>query len=131
MNDEDIDYYLELMKENVDMHTLVDEAEHNYTYIERHEEHPLQSEAVNDDVPLNPNAEEEPLPSQSLGLQDWRSVDSSLKFNKFSPRRARKEPSLNDILEHDGSLKLWWYDMYERLDKGCVYVFGKAGYEFL
>ncbi|KAI7858123.1 DNA polymerase family B-domain-containing protein [Circinella umbellata] len=36
------------------------------------------------------------------------------------------EPPRNmDALEKDGSLHLWWYDAYERRDKGYIYLFGK------
>ncbi|KAI8579056.1 hypothetical protein K450DRAFT_175568 [Umbelopsis ramanniana AG] len=31
-----------------------------------------------------------------------------------------------DVLESDGSLRMWWFDAYERREKGQVYLFGKT-----
>ncbi|KAF7731900.1 hypothetical protein EC973_007731 [Apophysomyces ossiformis] len=76
-------------------------------------------------------------PAESLLSQDSTSVkfanqacvaasqDLSQKQTVRSKRKAI--PKSQDVLEHDGSLRMWWYDMYEDRRKGAVYVFGKEG----
>lgn len=58
-------------------------------------------------------------------LQGWESV-------KMNDAKASDDmvisaaPDKLNVLESDGSLRMWWFDAYERREKGQVYLFGKA-----
>ncbi|KAI8365231.1 DNA polymerase family B-domain-containing protein [Radiomyces spectabilis] len=41
-------------------------------------------------------------------------------------QRERCHIQKSDILEPDGSLRIWWYDLYEPKQQGSIYVFGKV-----
>jgi hypothetical protein len=58
-------------------------------------------------------------------LQNWQTADTGMvdTFNQD----AIKEDSKNiDIFDDNGHSKMWWYDAYERKEKGYVYIFGKV-----
>ncbi|KAI7870185.1 DNA polymerase family B-domain-containing protein [Spinellus fusiger] len=57
-------------------------------------------------------------------LQDWRLADASF-INNVS-EISRDDPQKYNIFEEDGSLRIWWFDVYERRDKGDIYLFGKV-----
>ncbi|KAI8147542.1 hypothetical protein BJV82DRAFT_654233 [Fennellomyces sp. T-0311] len=64
-------------------------------------------------------------------LQTWESAAALVKDS--IPAQSLEDDlkamgSANDInaLEADGSLHMWWYDAYERRDKGAVHLFGKV-----
>ncbi|KAI8978630.1 DNA polymerase family B-domain-containing protein [Pilobolus umbonatus] len=59
------------------------------------------------------------------GLNNWESTDMGLA-DTFAQSITKQENSNIDILQSDGTLDMWWYDAYERLDKGYVYLFGKV-----
>ena len=65
-------------------------------------------------------------------LQTWESAaamvsDSIPADDSIEDAVRSMEPPRNmDALEEDGSLHMWWYDAYERRDKGYVYLFGKV-----
>ncbi|CEP11993.1 hypothetical protein [Parasitella parasitica] len=58
-------------------------------------------------------------------LQSWEAADASL-VDTFNQDAVRQETQNMDIIEEDGHLHMWWYDAYERKEKGYVYLFGKV-----
>lgn len=59
------------------------------------------------------------------GLQGWESVKMSETKNR-DDTVVNAAPDKLNVLETDGSLRMWWFDAYERKEKGQVYLFGKA-----
>ncbi|KAI9485969.1 MAG: DNA polymerase family B-domain-containing protein [Benjaminiella poitrasii] len=59
------------------------------------------------------------------GLQSWQTADANI-VDTFHQDAVKEETQQMDIFENDGHLKMWWYDAYERREKGYVYLFGKA-----
>jgi DNA polymerase alpha subunit A len=58
-------------------------------------------------------------------LQNWQTADAGM-MDTFNQDTVKNETQSMDIFEADGHLKMWWYDAYERREKGYVYLFGKV-----
>lgn len=58
-------------------------------------------------------------------LQNWEAADAGM-VDTFNQDTVRQETQKMDIFEKDGHLHMWWYDAYERKEKGYVYLFGKV-----
>lgn len=58
-------------------------------------------------------------------LQNWKTAEA-IMVDTFAQDVIKEETSKMEILESDGSLHMWWYDAYERREKGYVYLFGKV-----
>ncbi|GAA5813555.1 hypothetical protein MFLAVUS_007037 [Mucor flavus] len=58
-------------------------------------------------------------------LQSWKNAEASM-VDTFNQDSVKSESQNMDIFEADNRLKMWWYDAYERKEKGYVYVFGKV-----
>ncbi|KAI8642206.1 DNA polymerase family B-domain-containing protein [Parasitella parasitica] len=58
-------------------------------------------------------------------LQSWEAANDGLA-DTFNQDAVRQETQNMDIFEKDGHLHMWWYDAYERKEKGYVYLFGKV-----
>lgn len=58
-------------------------------------------------------------------LQNWEAADAGM-MDTFNQDAVREETQKMDIFEQDGHLRMWWYDAYERKEKGYVYLFGKV-----
>lgn len=58
-------------------------------------------------------------------LQSWEKVNMS-DTQVAEDTSANAAPDKLNVLEEDGSLRMWWFDAYERREKGQVYLFGKA-----
>lgn len=58
-------------------------------------------------------------------LQSWKNADEGM-VDTFNQDTVRTESQNMDIFEKDQHLKMWWYDAYERKEKGYVYIFGKV-----
>ena len=71
------------------------------------------------------------LKEERPDLQSWETAAALVTDNVPAQTTEEVKPvvSENEInaLEEDGSLHLWWYDAFERRDKGTVYLFGKVG----
>ncbi|KAI9257390.1 DNA polymerase family B-domain-containing protein [Phascolomyces articulosus] len=81
-----------------------------------------------------PKAEPKPfmkVKEERPDLQTWETaaamVSDTIPVEESVEDAVRSmEPLRNvDALEKDGSLNMWWYDAFERRDKGYVYLFGK------
>lgn len=62
-------------------------------------------------------------------LQNWETAAADMKTESedvFAQDSVRIENQNLDIFESNGHLNMWWYDAYERKEKGYVYVFGKV-----
>jgi hypothetical protein len=65
-------------------------------------------------------------------LIDWRDEEAKLAMICLQPTNCsvpqfRLIPdSTTSLLEQNRTLRLWWYDAYERHDNGSVYLFGKV-----
>ncbi|KAI7889423.1 uncharacterized protein EV154DRAFT_423945 [Mucor mucedo] len=58
----------------------------------------------------------------------WRDEESKLMSNYRSPTTqelVKTKVGLEDILEADNSIKMWWYDAFGN-DNGQIYLFGKV-----
>lgn len=59
-------------------------------------------------------------------LQTWRNAEDNMFSADTATELARDDSQTLEVLEKDDSLHIWWYDAYERYDKGYVYLFGKV-----
>ncbi|KAG1054455.1 hypothetical protein G6F43_003533 [Rhizopus delemar] len=59
------------------------------------------------------------------GLQGWEDADASM-IDTFAQDTVKEESQSVNVFEEDGHLRMWWYDAYERKEKGYVYLFGKV-----
>lgn len=59
-------------------------------------------------------------------LQTWQNAEDSMFSADTATEVARDDDQKMEILEEDSSLHIWWYDAYERREKGYVYLFGKV-----
>lgn len=58
-------------------------------------------------------------------LQNWKTAEAGM-LDTFNQDDIKFDATQMDIFESNGHLKMWWYDAYERREKGYVYVFGKV-----
>ncbi|KAI8977403.1 DNA polymerase family B-domain-containing protein [Mycotypha africana] len=58
-------------------------------------------------------------------LQGWKVTDAAMA-DTFNQDTMKEETQKMDILESNKHLHFWWYDAYERKEKGYVYLFGKV-----
>ncbi|KAI9317482.1 DNA polymerase family B-domain-containing protein [Dichotomocladium elegans] len=58
-------------------------------------------------------------------LQAWEKAEAILG-GEDTYVDTRQDASLDNIVEEDGSLHFWWYDAFERREKGTIYLFGKV-----
>ncbi|KAG2209774.1 hypothetical protein INT47_001922 [Mucor saturninus] len=75
--------------------------------------------------PLKPNFLTVNKNAPRPDLQSWKAAEASV-VDTFNQDEIRIDAKQMDIFESDGHLKMWWYDAYERKEKGYVYVFGKV-----
>ncbi|KAJ2960289.1 hypothetical protein NQZ79_g4309 [Umbelopsis isabellina] len=66
-----------------------------------------------------------PAAPTNNNLQSWEKVNMS-ETQVAEDTSANAAPDKLNVLEEDGSLRMWWFDAYERREKGQVYLFGKA-----
>ncbi|KAG1174483.1 hypothetical protein G6F71_004866 [Rhizopus microsporus] len=59
------------------------------------------------------------------GLQSWKDADMNM-VDTFVQDTIKEENQTMNIFEQDGHVRMWWYDAYERKEKGYVYLFGKV-----
>lgn len=59
------------------------------------------------------------------GLQSWKDADMNM-VDTFVQDTIKEESQTMNIFEQDGHVRMWWYDAYERKEKGYVYLFGKV-----
>ncbi|KAL7325370.1 DNA-directed DNA polymerase alpha catalytic subunit pol1 [Mucor circinelloides] len=75
--------------------------------------------------PLKPNFITTNKSAPRADLQSWEAADAGM-MDTFNQDVVRQETQNMDIFEKDGHLHMWWYDAYERKEKGYVYLFGKV-----
>ncbi|RCH81402.1 DNA polymerase alpha catalytic subunit, partial [Rhizopus azygosporus] len=56
------------------------------------------------------------------GLQSWKDADMNM-VDTFVQDTIKEESQTMNIFEQDGHVRMWWYDAYERKEKGYVYLF--------
>jgi hypothetical protein len=93
------DFDEQLLKKEVDNLTIREQAKPNFTTTNRSTDRP--------------------------DLQNWQAADAGM-IDTFNQDIVKNETQNMDIFESDGHLKMWWYDAYERKEKGYVYLFGKV-----
>lgn len=59
-------------------------------------------------------------------LETWEKAHDAMGPMDVTEASTQDLSRQMDVLEEDGSLHFWWYDAYERREKGAVYFFGKA-----
>ncbi|KAG1468258.1 hypothetical protein G6F56_003936 [Rhizopus delemar] len=59
------------------------------------------------------------------GLQSWEDANAGM-LDSFAQDEVKEEKRSVDVFESDGHLRMWWYDAYERKEKGYIYLFGKV-----
>lgn len=59
-------------------------------------------------------------------LETWEKAHAAMGPMGVTEATTQDLSRSMDVLEEDGSLHFWWYDAYERREKGAVYFFGKA-----
>lgn len=89
----------EQLKKEVDNLSIAEAKKPNFTAVSKFEERP--------------------------DLQNWQAAESGM-IDTFNQDAIKEESQNVDILEENGNLKMWWYDAYERREKGYVYIFGKV-----
>lgn len=77
------------------------------------------------ETPLKPNFITANKSAPRPDLQSWEAADAGM-MDTFNQDVVRQETQNMDIFEKDGHLHMWWYDAYERKEKGYVYLFGKV-----
>lgn len=75
--------------------------------------------------PAKPNFTTTKAADSRPDLQNWQTAEAGM-LDTFAQDVIKEESSNMDILEENGSLHMWWYDAYERKEKGYVYLFGKV-----
>ncbi|KAL0089598.1 hypothetical protein F4703DRAFT_1914916 [Phycomyces blakesleeanus] len=75
---------------------------------------------------VNPNHIPIKLEGPRLDLQNWETAESKVMMGNTSAEIVKDDSKAKSILEEDGSLRVWWYDVYERREKGDIYLFGKV-----
>lgn len=93
------DFDEQLLKKEVDNLTIREPAKPNFTTTNRSTDRP--------------------------DLQNWQTADADM-IDTFKQDIVKDETQNMDILEADSHLKMWWYDAYERRERGYVYLFGKV-----
>ncbi|KAJ8662546.1 hypothetical protein O0I10_001507 [Lichtheimia ornata] len=59
-------------------------------------------------------------------LETWEKAHAAMGPMGVTEATTQDLSRSMDVLEEDGSLHFWWYDAYERREKGAVYFFGKV-----
>lgn len=77
------------------------------------------------DTPLKPNFTTTSKDQAHPDLQNWQAAEATM-MDTFTQDAVREETQKMDVFEKDGHLHMWWYDAYERKEKGYVYLFGKV-----
>ncbi|KAF7726453.1 DNA-directed DNA polymerase alpha catalytic subunit pol1 [Apophysomyces ossiformis] len=85
------------------------------------------------DEPETVTKHEEEMDVQAtlMAEESWNDIlRDDLENSKISEQEQKNVHQDNqgntDVLEDDGSLRMWWYDMFERREKGYLYIFGKV-----
>lgn len=89
----------EFLKKEVDNLSIRDVAKPNFTTVNKNDPRP--------------------------DLQNWKTAEAGM-VDTFNQDDVKFDTKQMDIFESNGHLKMWWYDAYERREKGYVYVFGKV-----
>ncbi|KAI7905471.1 DNA polymerase family B-domain-containing protein [Cokeromyces recurvatus] len=74
------------------------------------------------DTTVKPNFTTNNKDDIKSGLQNWQAADANI-VDTFHQDIVKEESQQMSIFEKDGHLKMWWYDAYERKEKGYVYLF--------
>ncbi|KAI9281846.1 DNA polymerase family B-domain-containing protein [Sporodiniella umbellata] len=61
---------------------------------------------------------------EKFELQGWEDANANM-MDTFAQDEIKEEKLSVDVFENEDRLKMWWYDAYERKEKGYVYLFGK------
>ncbi|RCI00936.1 DNA-directed DNA polymerase alpha catalytic subunit pol1, partial [Rhizopus stolonifer] len=75
--------------------------------------------------PLKPNFTTTNKDSVRPDLQSWQTTEASM-IETFTQDTVKEETQKMNVFEDNGHLHMWWYDAYERKEKGYVYLFGKV-----
>lgn len=97
--DDDMVFDEDFLKKEVDNLTIRDSVKPNFTTLNKNDPRP--------------------------DLQSWKTAEASM-VDTFNQDDIKFDTKQMDIFESDGHLRMWWYDAYERKEKGYVYVFGKV-----
>lgn len=92
------------------------------------DEHLLKKQVDNLSIsgtPAKPNFTTTDKSALRHNLQNWEAADAGM-VDTFNQDIVREATQKMDIFEQDGHLHMWWYDAYERKEKGYVYLFGKV-----
>ncbi|KAI8375408.1 DNA polymerase family B-domain-containing protein [Choanephora cucurbitarum] len=86
----------------------------------------IKQEAISiSDTPRKPNFTTTNKEQAHPDLQNWQSAEATM-MDTFTQDAVREETQKMDVFEQNGHLHMWWYDAYERKEKGYVYLFGKV-----
>jgi DNA polymerase alpha subunit A len=113
--------------EEVDMNMYDDDFGEDFMDDDMMDEHLLKKEVGNlsiSDIP-KPNFIATNKSAPRPDLQNWEAADAGM-VDTFNQDTVKQETQKMDIFEKNGHLHMWWYDAYERKEKGYVYLFGKV-----
>ncbi|KAI9032680.1 hypothetical protein CLU79DRAFT_727437 [Phycomyces nitens] len=112
----DMDMDMDMMDTNLDESLDSAKANKNITPVESL---PASKQTVNPKhIPIK-------LEGPRPDLQNWEMAESKVMLGNTATDIVKNENS-KSVMEEDGSLRVWWYDVYERREKGDIYLFGKV-----
>lgn len=87
----------------------------------------------NNNIPLKDNHTTTTATRNEINLKSWdqalEDVLDQMKLNKQTENSFTIDNNnliINQVNNNNNNIKVWWFDAYEKIDKGHVYLFGKV-----